>query len=155
LFDVVRLRITSRWRIPLKRWMPVWNRPAVTRAVKAVLSPSRAKEGQVDFRSLRNPTDAAVDRAGWRNTDWRSMRAFRCALDGFDCRADLPTLSVPTIVLHGDRDSLFPVSVAEDLAGRLPHAELRVVPAAGHALPLTHGQHVVRAVRDLVSLGDP
>jgi pimeloyl-[acyl-carrier protein] methyl ester esterase len=48
-------------------------------------------------------------------------------------------------VLHGTRDSLFPLRVASDLAARLPWAELQVVEGAGHALPLTHPDAVLRA----------
>lgn len=151
LFGAVTLRVGSRLRVPLAPLMGLWNVAVVTRAAKAVLSPSRAKEGQVDFRSLPSYSDAAVDRAGWRNTDWRSMRAFRLALDGFDCRHRLGELDVPTIVLHGDRDSLFAPPVAEDLAARISGAELRMVEGAAHILPLTHGDAVVSAVHDLQS----
>jgi pimeloyl-ACP methyl ester carboxylesterase len=149
-FDVVRLLAFGR-RIPLTPWMPLWNLVTVTRAAKALLSPSRAAEGHVDFRALDRYTDAAVDRAGWRNTNWRSMRAFRLALDGFDCRGRLASFPYRTIVLHGDRDSLFPTAVADDLVALLPNAELRIVPGAAHALPLTHGEHVLRAVDDLLT----
>jgi pimeloyl-ACP methyl ester carboxylesterase len=148
-FDVVRLLTLGR-RLPLKPWMPLWNLVTVTRAAKAVFSPSRSEEGRVDFRALDRYTDAAVDRAGWRNTNWRSMRAFRLALDGFDCRMRLPSFPYRTIVLHGDRDSLFPTDVADDLVALLPHAELRIVPGAAHALPLTHGEHVRQAVDDIL-----
>jgi pimeloyl-ACP methyl ester carboxylesterase len=41
-----------------------------------------------------------------------------------------------TIVLWGDRDPLFPVAWAESLAESFTDAELRVLPGAGHFLPL-------------------
>ena len=106
---------------------------------------------RVDFRSLANRSDLALDVAGWRNTDWRAMRSYRTAMRGFDVRARLGEIPVPTIVLHGTEDGLFPLSVARDLAGRLPNAELRVVPGAAHGLPLTHGEEVQRALRDLTA----
>ena len=153
LFDRVRLRLggvgSHEWRLPLSFPLAIWNRPSVTRLVKWLTSGLRDRVGQVDFRSLRRPTDFAVDLAGWRNTDWRAMRSFRFALRGFDIRNRLGEITVPTIVLHGTRDSLFSVDVAEDLAAGLPKAELRIVEGAGHALPLTHGEEVVRAVRGL------
>jgi pimeloyl-ACP methyl ester carboxylesterase len=52
-------------------------------------------------------------------------------------------------VLHGTRDTYFRTPVAEDLAARLPRAELRMVDGARHVLPLTHPDAVQRAVRDL------
>jgi pimeloyl-ACP methyl ester carboxylesterase len=50
---------------------------------------------------------------------------------GYDWRARLSALSVPTLVLHGERDPL-PVSVAHQLADLLPRASLAVIPNAGH-----------------------
>jgi pimeloyl-ACP methyl ester carboxylesterase len=71
-------------------------------------------------------------------------------MDGFDVRKALPSITGRTIVLHGTNDVFFPVSVAEDLAQRLPNAELRVISGAPHTLPLTHGAEVSRAVDDLL-----
>jgi pimeloyl-ACP methyl ester carboxylesterase len=153
LFDRVRLRLGSmrkrEWRLPLSVPLAIWNRPAVTRLVKLLTSGFGQRIGQVDFGSLRRQTDFAVDMAGWRNTDWRAMRSFRFALSGFDIRDRLGEITLPTIILHGTRDSLFSIDVAEDLAAGLPNAELRIVEGAGHALPLTHGEEVVRALRVL------
>lgn len=156
LFDRVRLRLggvgSREWRLPLSFPLAIWNRPFVTRLVKWLTSGVPNCVGRVDFGSLRRPTDFAVDLAGWRNTDWRAMRSFRFALSGFDIRDRLGEISVPTIVLHGTRDSLFSVDVAKDLAAGLPKAELRIIEGAGHALPLTHGEEVVRAVRGLLNV---
>ncbi len=154
MFDAVRLRVggTGGPRIPLAPLMPLWNLAWVTRAAQAIATRGRTDVGRVDFRTLPNPTDVAMDLAGWRNTDWRAMQSYRLAMEGFDVRQRLATLQVPTIVLHGTDDLLFPVEVAEDLVQRLPRGELRIVPGAGHGLPLTHGEPVVRAVRDLLAI---
>jgi len=50
-----------------------------------------------------------------------------------DTHARLPTLKVPTAVLHGRHDALVPLAVAEDLARRIPGARLVVFEASGHA----------------------
>jgi pimeloyl-ACP methyl ester carboxylesterase len=44
----------------------------------------------------------------------------------------LPTLLVPTLIVHGDRDEFVPVRCALDLFEALPDAELAVLPGAGH-----------------------
>ena len=154
MFDVVRLRLGrlggTPLRVGVRHLTGIWNRPAVTRVVKALLSPSRAQEGRLDFRALRRTTDLAVDLAGWRNTDWRAMRAYRLAMSGLDLRDRLASLTIPTMILHGTDDALFPIQVARDLAARLPNAHLRVVEGAGHVLPLTHGEVVVEAVEELL-----
>ena len=50
---------------------------------------------------------------------------------GYDWRDQLRALTVPVLVLHGERDAL-PPSVALDLAGVLPRARHTVIPDAGH-----------------------
>jgi len=155
MFDAARLRVGGAGgrgrRISIKHILPLWNLSWVTRAMQMIVTRGRIEVGQVDFRTLPNPTDVALDLAGWRNTDWRAMQSYRLAMDGFDVRGRLASLQVPAIVLHGTEDLLFPISVAEDLARRLPRGELRVVDGAGHGLPLTHGGEVVRAVQDLIT----
>lgn len=153
MFDVVRIRIPGAPcrmpRIPFAALYPVWNAPIVTAALKLLLSGGRLGPQRVDFRSLRFRSDLAVDLAGWRNTHWRALRGFRHAMAGFDLRGRLAEIPNRAIVLHGTRDSLFPLEVGRDLAARLPRGELRVIRGAGHALPLTHGEEVVRAIEDL------
>lgn len=157
LFDRVRLRLGSigghDWRVGLKGPLTFWNRPTVTRFVKSLTPGFRRDIGHVDFGSLTWRSDFAMDLAGWRNTDWRAMRNYRLALQGFDIRDRLHQITVPTIVLQGTRDLLFSVDVAQDLAAGLPNAELRIVEGAGHGLPLTHGEEVVRAVSEMLSVG--
>jgi pimeloyl-ACP methyl ester carboxylesterase len=41
--------------------------------------------------------------------------------------------SVPTLVLSGDRDQLFPPDVLHDVAARIPGAELVSFPGIGHS----------------------
>lgn len=155
LYHTVRLRLGGeRWalRLPVGTLMRLWNNAAITRLVDAVTrrgGPLR----QVDFQRLGSRSDLAVGLAGWRNTDWRARRSYRFAMRGFDVRERLGAITVPAIVLHGSRDVYFSLAVASDLARRLPRGEMRVIPGAGHLLPLTHGAEVVRAVRELLPEG--
>jgi pimeloyl-ACP methyl ester carboxylesterase len=147
----VRLRLAGRgaWevRVPAGPLLAVWNTRAITRLAKAFIAPGPTR--RVDFATLRRRTDLAVDRAGWRNTSAAAMRGFRSAARGFDVRERLAELTMPTIVLHGSRDSLFRPATAHALGAALPDAEVRIVRDAAHVLPLTHPHEVVRAVSDL------
>jgi pimeloyl-ACP methyl ester carboxylesterase len=62
-------------------------------------------------------------------------------------------IAVPALVLHGARDLLVPLAVGEDLARRLPHAELVVVPDGSHMLPVTHPDLVAERIAALVGGG--
>jgi pimeloyl-ACP methyl ester carboxylesterase len=46
-----------------------------------------------------------------------------------------PTLDLPALILHGERDNVVPRWVAERLAADLPRAELHILPGMGHMLP--------------------
>ena len=155
MYERVKALVTApwgwRWRLGLGWLVPVWNQPQITKTVKRFLCRGRLDAEAVDFRALKIRSDAELVRAGWRNTDWRAMRAFRYVMDGFDVRNRLSEITAPTIILHGTEDSLFEVEDARALNRNLPNAELRVIDGAGHALPITHGDEVLQAVRDLVN----
>ena len=154
MFDAAKVllaRVVGRdIRMPLTPLITVWNWPMVTRSMKRLLSGGSLQARRVDFQALEHTSDWAVDSAGWRNTDWRAMRSFRLAMKDFDVRAKLREINIPVIVLHGTRDTLLPDDNARTLASGLPRAELRWVPGAGHVLPLTHGNTVVKAAEDLL-----
>jgi len=46
----------------------------------------------------------------------------------------LPKIRVPTLVIHGDKDRLVPIENGRVVAARIPGAEFRLIPNAGHVL---------------------
>ena len=52
-------------------------------------------------------------------------------------------ITQPTLVLHGEQDQIIPLGVAQDLAPRIPGAELVVIPGAGHVPTMTMPEQVV------------
>ncbi|UCD25130.1 MAG: alpha/beta fold hydrolase [Gemmatimonadota bacterium] len=55
---------------------------------------------------------------------------------------DLSQIAARTLIVHGDRDWCFPVSMAADMYAAIPNAYLWVVPDGGH-VPIT-GEHAPR-----------
>jgi 3-oxoadipate enol-lactonase len=51
----------------------------------------------------------------------------------FNAYDRLPQISCPVLVVHGDCDVLIPSANAKILSERIPHAELYMIPGAGHA----------------------
>lgn len=82
----------------------------------------------------------------------RSIGGFR---ESVGAQQRLDTLGdlghMPAVVMVGDRDRLTPPACAESIAGALPGATLRVLPGAGHMLPLERpdqvGTELVNIVR--------
>jgi pimeloyl-ACP methyl ester carboxylesterase len=95
---------------------------------------------------------------GW-NERTRAMLALPGTLSAFvaeEQRGDPSSLHperirLPALVLHGTDDFLVPLSVGENLAKRLPAAQLLEVPGASHMLHVTHGDLVAGALHALTS----
>ena len=68
-----------------------------------------------------------------------------------DYRPELAQISVPCLVIHGEADLLFPLSVGQAVADALPNAEFVVIPNAGHTLNLEGIPLVVSAIQTFVS----
>jgi 3-oxoadipate enol-lactonase len=66
-----------------------------------------------------------------------------------DARDRLPSVTAPTLVIHGALDQLSPKENGEDLARLIPGAELLVLPEVGHAVNLEGQRAVNSALRSL------
>jgi 3-oxoadipate enol-lactonase len=55
------------------------------------------------------------------------------AMGTADMRSHLASIHVPTLVVHGECDSVIPPSTGAELARAIPNARLVVIPGAGHA----------------------
>ncbi len=58
----------------------------------------------------------------------------------------VPDVSAPLMLIHGDRDQVVPIAHAHALHAAAPHAELVIVPGAGHASVEDFSPALVRAV---------
>ena len=61
-------------------------------------------------------------------------------------REALKTLTVPTLVIHGDADPLVPVAHGRDTAEAVPGAELLIIEGMGHELPRHAWPRIVAAI---------
>ena len=57
-------------------------------------------------------------------------------------------ITCPVLVLHGDRDGIYPLQIAMGLYRALPNAELAVLPGAGHAPHVERPDLFVRILAD-------
>lgn len=80
----------------------------------------------------------------------RQYAAIAACQTGF---ADLESIAVPTLVIHGTDDALLPLAHGMDIAARIPGAELITIPGMGHDLegeiPDMIVGHVVRLAERL------
>lgn len=69
-----------------------------------------------------------------------------------DLRAEIKQLLQPVLLLHGDRDTLAPLSAAEWLAQHLPVGRLQVFAGASHAPFLSHSDAFVAALIEFLQV---
>ena len=122
--------VAERYRLHFEHAL---QRPAdyerLMSTMKAALM-SQGKEGIVKAR--------AVEERLMRDT-WDA--------DGYDLLPKLATISVPTLVIAGDRDFI-PVDIARHIARAIPKAQLVTVQGCGHFAYLECPADVRRAIDD-------
>jgi pimeloyl-ACP methyl ester carboxylesterase len=74
----------------------------------------------------------AYDRAFYPEGVARQMAA---VLTQKNRKPGLGSVSVPTLVIHGDDDPLVPIEAGKDTAEAIPGAELMIIEGMGHDLP--------------------
>ena len=67
-----------------------------------------------------------------------------------DSTPTLPTIQVPTLVVHGAQDSLIPLSEAQAMRQAIPNAHLEVIAQAGHLPTLEAPQAYNQVVRQFL-----
>jgi pimeloyl-ACP methyl ester carboxylesterase len=66
--------------------------------------------------------------------------------DGEVSRKPLSSIAVPTLVIHGDADPMFPLEHGQVLAAEIPGATLLTLNGAGHGVDRADWQTIVRAI---------
>ena len=77
------------------------------------------------------------------------QRALHILLES-DLRAEIANIRKPTLLIHGDRDTLTPVQAAHWMMQQLPHGFLRVISGATHAPFLSHSDQFVEALNQFL-----
>jgi pimeloyl-ACP methyl ester carboxylesterase len=89
-------------------------------------------------RFVRRDMERAVDFTATRNHD---------AIAADDrSRPPLSSITLPTLVIHGTADPMFPLAHGEELADAIPHAQLLTLEGAGHGLDRADWETIVDAV---------
>jgi 3-oxoadipate enol-lactonase len=97
------------------------------------------QRGIVRMLPERTAAGMAMTKAQW-------LGALRVVADA-DFRAGLPSIQAPTLVLCGSRD-VANIPAARELAARIPGAELRIVPRAGHPWNVQFPELFSRTIAD-------
>jgi pimeloyl-ACP methyl ester carboxylesterase len=99
--------------------------------------------GHVDEAALRERMAADVQRSYY---PVGFMRQYAAVLASPDRRPKLKGVTAPTVVIHGEADTLVNVAGAHDTADSIPGAELLIIPGMGHDVPPVFWDQIVDAI---------
>ncbi|HYI20480.1 MAG TPA: alpha/beta hydrolase [Solirubrobacteraceae bacterium] len=97
------------------------------------------------------PARVAELRAVVEDAHPEGLRLMARSLAETDLRPALGQIDVPVLLLWGGRDVRSPLAVAEALRRAMPHAELVVIPGAGHVANVERPEEFTAAVRRFCS----
>jgi pimeloyl-[acyl-carrier protein] methyl ester esterase len=105
--------------------------------MKASDARSTVRQLRASFDSKPTPTQTTLN------------RGLNILLDS-DLREEVPNLRKPTLLIHGDRDTLAPVAAAHWMSQNLPLGYLRVMSGAAHAPFLSHTEQFVETLNQFL-----
>ncbi|HLK94271.1 MAG TPA: alpha/beta hydrolase [Nocardioidaceae bacterium] len=114
-----------------------WDREALALlADRGSLTPAEAAERSIPFNYAAATPRERIEE------DWAVRLPLACTAAGYQAQVNgtsawsgldrLPSLRVPTLVLHGEQDRLVPVANGRRIAKAVPKAELTILPDANH-----------------------
>jgi pimeloyl-ACP methyl ester carboxylesterase len=123
---------------------PDWSdRTAVIDSIIDLLRLYSGGSGHFDEATMRDLVGRELD----RTVNVASSQINHFAMDvGAPFRDQLGTIEVPTLVIHGDRDPIFPLGHALALVDEIPDAQLLVLERTGHELPRATWDVVIPAI---------
>ncbi len=128
-------------------------KPFLGIAIKIIkpFSSSRAG-GHIDYSQYKNTGDWNIRRmfADIRNT---SLRVYLYATKqsyAFDGEKILKAIRIPVLIVHGKKDTIFPVENGINMAAKIENSKLILLDTADHIIVLNNDAEVSRAIEDFV-----
>jgi pimeloyl-ACP methyl ester carboxylesterase len=102
--------------------------PEPARAVMREITPeNRSEEEWQQMRNWHKHGDEQI------RALWRQVKAFKDSYDDLNFTPPyLSTIAARTLIVHGDRDPLYPVKLALEMYAAIPRSYLWVIPNGGH-----------------------
>ena len=103
------------------------------------------------FKNPLIPIDLMKQTRQEANEDKQALfKLMRATKERSDYRSELKKIHIPTIVIQGEKDTLFPVHMAKEVSDAIPNAQLQVIPFAGHTLNLEAVPQMVKAIKEFI-----
>jgi pimeloyl-ACP methyl ester carboxylesterase len=102
--------------------------PATARSIMAIMTPETRTEAEwKQMRQWHTQGDEQIVAI------WNQMRSLKDSYDDMNfTRPLLSTITARTLIVHGDRDPLYPASLAMEMYEAIPNSFLWIIPNGGH-----------------------
>jgi pimeloyl-[acyl-carrier protein] methyl ester esterase len=80
-----------------------------------------------------------------------AIRLYEC-LYGLDLKPNVSKILHPTLIVHGELDTIVPLADAEWLATKIPNSHLQVIRGAGHVPTVTRPVEVAELINRFFDL---
>lgn len=112
--------------------------------------PNMKIRGHVDFTKFIGTPDFDIKRftSDVIHTSLKSYLLLSEKLTSYNAKNLLEKITVPTLVMEGENDTIFPPEIAEYLAKRIKKSTLEIIPDANHILVITNPQEVSNCIED-------
>ena len=115
-----------------------------------IMLPNVLSEGY--FKNPLFPIDLMKQTRQEANEDKNALfKLMQATKERPDYRSELKKITTPTIVIQGEKDTLFPVHMAQEVADSIPNSKLVVIPFVGHTLNLEAIPQMVKAIKEFTS----
>jgi pimeloyl-ACP methyl ester carboxylesterase len=131
---VERLVLVDAACLPLDRALPVM----ITRFARSMVQRGAGSYPLTMLRDILKPRLRLL---------WQAAQE----MGNSDYTAEFAALTLPTLIIWGERDVLLPIATGKALAEMLPHATFVTLPASGHRPPLSQPMEFSRLVLDFLS----
>ena len=104
-----------------------------------------------------NPQEGAIDEIVqvMSQVPVDSYRLAMRTITGFDLRANLPNINVPTLLIAGENDTNAPAPMMEKMASKIANARFVLLQATGHLAPIENSDTFNQHLTDFLNQVDP
>lgn len=88
-----------------------------------------------------------TDRAGINSESGALQKLMKATEERGDYRQKLKAVKKPTLIIHGEKDLLLPVHMAESVAASIPDSRFEVIPRVGHTLNLEAAPQTITLIQ--------
>ena len=137
---------------PSKRWENKIVAASFLLSPLAALLNNKKKWGHVDYSKYKNSGDWNPKRI-YADTKNTGLKSFLYSLQhSYDSNSEsiLPRIKIPILIIHGDKDTIFDIAYAKEMASKIKNSKIVIFHGANHIIPLNYSKKLSKEIENFV-----